>query len=152
MSVAGATNADIVVSIASNAVPKNDVHEIVVERDLDTPDMAAVVLSNEAVKYSETLTEGDDIEGKLGLAGGDQATTIFKGEITGIEPHYETSAKRRVTVRALNKLHALSRGKKSVSYTKSTDKQIVDQIVGNYGLTAEYGQTPPSAQYDHVYQ
>jgi phage protein D len=152
MSVAGATNADIAVTIGGKDIPKTEVHEIVVERDLDTPDMAAITLSNESTKYSEQITEGDDVEVKLGLAGQDQASTVFKGEITGIEPMYDTHSKRRVIIRCLNKMHTLARGKKSVAYTKSTDKQIVDQIVGNYGLTADYGQTPPSTQYDHVYQ
>src|SRR4051812_12537812 len=94
MPVAGATNPDLEVTIASKVIPKTEVHEITVDRDLDVPDMAVVVLSNESTRYSETLVEGDDIEVKMGLTGEGQAATVFKGEITGIEPHYETKAKR----------------------------------------------------------
>src|SRR6185436_18807178 len=55
-------------------------------------------------------------------------------------------------VRALNKLHLLARGKKSVSYTNVTDKDIVDKVCLAHSLSADYGSAPPATSYTHVYQ
>src|SRR5688572_7100814 len=146
------TTADISVKVAGTEIPKDEVHDILVECELDVPDMAAVVMSNMSVKHSETANVGDDIEIVMGLAGGAAAETVFKGEITGIEPSWETGQKQKVVLRALNKLSLLNRGRKSVAYLNSSDKDIVDKICKAHSLSAEYGQTPPSTKYDHVYQ
>ncbi len=65
----GATNVDLKVLLAGTEVPKDEVHDIIIERDLDQPDMASFTLSNESTKYSEKVNEGDDVEVKMGLAG-----------------------------------------------------------------------------------
>ncbi len=146
------TSVDCTVKIGTNEVNVNEVHDILVEADLDQPDMAVATLSNLSTKYSEQVTEGEDIEIKLGFVDGKDAGTVFKGEVTGIEPIYDSRAPARVMVRALNQLHRLARGKKSVTYTKVTDKDIVEKLCQNYGLTAKFGDTPPQTQYEHVYQ
>src|SRR4051812_23503219 len=114
----------------SETIEGVDVHDILVEADLDQPDMAAITLSNMGKRWSEQIQEGSDIEVKLGLT--KEAATVFKGEVTGIEPIYDTKAPQRVIVRALNALHRLSRGKKSVAYLNSSDKDIVDKICLQY--------------------
>jgi phage protein D len=115
--------------------------------------MAAVVLSNKSTKWTEKVNLGDDVEVSGGFAANAaDPATIFKGEVTGLEPTYQTKGGMRVTVRALNALHALARGKQSVAYTKVTDKDIVDKICQKYSLTGDYGDAPPTVQYDHVYQ
>src|SRR5262245_63084881 len=78
------TTADISVLIAGTEVAKDDVHDVLVEAELNVPDMAAVLLSNMLVKHSEKITVGDDIEIKMGLAGNQAAGTVFKGEIVGL--------------------------------------------------------------------
>jgi phage protein D len=55
-------------------------------------------------------------------------------------------------VRALNQMHRLTRGKKSVAHKEVTDKDIVDKLCQAYGLTAKFGDTPPATKYPHVYQ
>ncbi len=142
---------DATVKIGSDQITPSEVHDVIVVSDLDQPDHACVTLSNESTKWSEKVTEGDDLEIKLGL-GSMAADTVFKGEITGIEPIYDSKSKVRVNIRALNKMHLLSRGKKSVAYLKVTDKDIVDKICQTYSLTAKYGDTPPATKYEHVYQ
>jgi phage protein D len=142
---------DATVKIGSDQIPPSELHDVIVESDLGQPDHAVVTLSNESTKWSEKVTEGDDMEIKLGL-GGIPADTVFKGEITGIEPIYDTKSKVRVNIRALNCMSLLARGKKSVAYLKVTDKDIVDKICQQYSLTAKYGDSPPTTKYEHVYQ
>jgi Bacteriophage probable baseplate hub protein len=147
------TNVTLSVTIDGKQIKPDEVHDLNVECDLDQPDMAAIVLSNKSTKYSETVKLGDDISVDGGFAtGANDADTIFKGEVTGLEPIYQTKGPQRVVVRALNKLHLLARGKKSVAYTKVTDKDLVDKICQLYSLQGQYGDAPPTVQYDHVYQ
>src|SRR5581483_10563615 len=147
------TNVDITVKVAGKEISGDEVHDLVVDADLEQPDMAADVLSNKSTKWSEKVNLGDDVAIEGGFASNSSdAASIFKGEVTGLEPMYQTKGGLRVTIRALNALHALSRGKKSVAYTKVTDKDIVDKICQLYSLTGDYGDTPPTVQYDHIYQ
>ena len=146
------TSIDCTVKIGAKEITGDEVHDILVEADLDEPDMAVVTLSNLSTKYSEQVAEGEDIEVKLGFVDGKAAGTVFKGEVTGIEPIYDSRAPARVLVRALNQLHRLTRGKKSVAHMQVTDKDIVDKVCQTYGLTAKFGDQPPSTKYEHVYQ
>ena len=146
------TSVDCTIKIGSKAISGEDVHDILVEADLDQPDHAVVTLANHSTKYSEQVTEGDDIEIKLGFVDGEAQAPVFKGEVIGLEPIYDSRSPQRVLVRALNQLHRLTRGKKSVAYQKVTDKDIVDKLCQKYGLSANYGGSPPNTKYEHVYQ
>ena len=90
-----------------------DVQSFVVERDMFQPDMAAVVLGNEAGQYS-AMKIGDPLTISVG---DDAGTSIFKGEVIGLEPIYRGGEKSRMVVRAMNKLHRLLRHRKSVTFT-----------------------------------
>jgi Bacteriophage probable baseplate hub protein len=146
------TSIDCTVKIGTKTISGDEVHDILVEADLDQPDMAVVTLSNASTKYSETVAEGEDIEVQLGFVDGAAAGPVFKGEVTGIEPIYDSKSPARVMVRALNQLHRLTRGKKSVAHKQVTDKDLVDKLCQSYGLTAKYGDSPPQTKYEHVYQ
>ncbi|HXU74550.1 MAG TPA: contractile injection system protein, VgrG/Pvc8 family [Polyangia bacterium] len=149
----GSTQTDCAVLINGQQLTGNDVHDVLVEADLDQPDHAVVTLSNQSTKYSEKINEGDDIEVKLGFASsGTAQDSVFKGEIVGIEPVYAAAAPARVHIRSYNKLHLLMRGKKSATYTKVSDKDIVDKLCHLHNLSADFGSSPPTTVYDHVYQ
>lgn len=146
------TAVDCAVTVGGKGLKGEDVHDILVESDLDQVDHAVVTLANHSTKHSEAVKEGDNIEIKLGFVGGGAQCSVFKGEVTGIEPIYDSRAPQRVLIRALNQLHRLTRGKRSITYMKVTDKDIVEKLCQRYGLSASFGDTPPTTQYDHVYQ
>src|SRR5262245_6251193 len=134
------TTRDAVVKIGGKEVDPPEVHDILVAADLDQPDMAAVTLSNQSTSWSEMLNEGDDVMIKFGTTTGRKAGTIFKGEVTGIEPMFVTKGEARVIVRALNELHGLSRGKQSRPWgdgkkDSTSDRKIVDEICRKHHLT-----------------
>ncbi len=147
-----ATHIDCTVKLGKNQITGDEVHDVLVEADLDQPDHAVVTLSNLSTKYSETVNEGDEIEIKLGFVDGKDQGSVFKGEVTGIEPMFDSRMPARVLIRGLNQLHRLTRGKKSVAYKKVSDKDILDKICQTYGLTAKYGDSAPQTKYEHVYQ
>ena len=97
------------------------------------------------------MTEGDDLEIKLGFVDGEDQGTVFKGEVVGVEPIYDSRAPARVHIRGLNRLHRLARGRKSQTFEKMTDQDIVTRICQKAGLKAVcYGD--PAIKHDHVYQ
>lgn len=146
-----ATHLDCTILIGKKTIAGDEVHDLLVEADLDQPDHAVITLSNLSTKYSEQVNEGDDIEVKLGFVG-DQPQSVFKGEVTGIEPIYDSRSPARVLIRGLNQLHRLARGKKSVAHKEVTDKDIVEKLCQAYGFTAQFGAGAPTTKYPHVYQ
>ena len=142
--MAAPTNIHIVLKIAGTEVPQTEVHEMLVEQDLDQPDMCAITLSNESKHWSVELAPGAEIELGVSYADAQSTTPTFKGELVGIEPVFDPKAPARVILRALNKLHLLARGKKSVAFLNSSDKDIDSKRAHNYSQQADLGATDPS--------
>jgi phage protein D len=80
-----------------------------------------------------------------------KAEVIFKGEVVGIEPVFDSGSESRVTLRAFNKLHRLTRGRKSRTYEKMTDSDMVSRIAGDHSLSPN-SKGDVKITYDHVYQ
>jgi phage protein D len=130
-----------------------------VDQDLGQPDMCVVTLRNQIHTYNDKFKPGHSVEVKVnggsretadGSAGGDKVT-IFKGELVGLEPSYRQGGESKMVLRAFNKLHRLTRGKKSKTYQKQSDQDICSAIAGLHGLSAQTGSTP-KIKHEHVYQ
>ena len=117
-----------------------------VDRDMFQPDMAAITLANQGDVYS-----GKKVGASIEIKVGNDKTSVFKGEIVGMEPVYKGGDKTVITIRAMNKLHRLLRKRKSITFTDKTDQQILNQVVSDAGLTLEW-KHETSIQYKHVYQ
>jgi len=137
----------VYVEITLDGTKVPDEHHIsfVVERDIGQPDMASIVVSNEDHRYSK-LRVSAPVEIKVGK----DKTTIYKGEIVGLEPAYGRG-KTRMLVRAMNKMHKMIRAKKSRTFADKTDQQILSEVVGSSGLTLNWDHEK-SITYKHVYQ
>jgi hypothetical protein len=153
------------VKLGDQTVDPNDVIDISIESELDSPDHVTLHLG----KTQNTL----DLVSKLKLTnpisvttlhGGDPTPDVaFIGEITGIEPMFAATGETRghTLIHGYNGLHSLSRGKRSIAYSrlpdKITDQQILDDIKKRYSgiiTSVDYGdgKKPPSIEYKHVYQ
>jgi phage protein D len=145
MGSAASPNVEILLS--GSPVAGSNFLAFTVDRDMFQPDMAQVVLSNQGDLYTTSVKVGDEIEVKVG----DSSTSIFKGEVTGIEPVYKGGEKTRVAIRAMNKLHRLTRTRKSITFMDKTDQSILNQVLGDSGLSLEW-KHDKSITYKHVYQ
>lgn len=161
MSVSGNTSTavDFDVSIGGGKIPNLDVMTITVDLDLMQPGMALITLRNKLHQYSGKYKPGDAVEVKMGGgtrrsdtgAGSGDKKTIFKGEIVGVEANFKQGGDPKLAIRAFDKLHRLTRGKKSKTYQKQDDQAIASAIAGQHGLSAQCGSTP-KIKHEHVYQ
>jgi phage protein D len=135
------------VTVDGKPVEQGNLVSVVVDRDMFQPDMAAIVVSNQDSIYSGKVKIGAVLEVKVGK---DQQS-IYKGEVVGLEATYKGGEKSKVLIRGMNKLHRLLRKRKSVTFADKTDQQIVNQVVGDAGLSLEW-KHEKSISYKHVYQ
>ena len=123
------------------ALPPARVVSIVVDASTSDVDVATLKLD---IGRAKPPSLGDSVEVRGGAS-------IFKGEVVSIEPVFEAGGDSRIIVRALNRLHRLSRGRKSKTYAKMTDTEIVSQIAGEAGLVPGPGW-PETSVPDFVIQ
>jgi len=145
--MSNAASVKVEIDINGKPVDESNFQACTVERDMFQPDMAVVVLSNQGDEYTTSVKPGDALEIKIG----DNSTSVYQGEVLGLEPVYKGGEKSRVTIRSVNKLHRLLRVRKSITFTDKTDQSILSQVVSDSGLQLDF-QAKTSIQYKHVYQ
>jgi len=128
------------------AVSPVNVVSIIVDSDVMQPDMATVTIEKGRPPFPPN---GASLS--VNLEGVKESGTIFKGEIVGIEP--DVSGSQRVVIRALNKLHRLTRGRKTREFQKMTDSQIASKIAEENELGFGRDFMPEASQpHDYVFQ
>jgi phage protein D len=138
---------DVLIKVNGKPIEDTSVHSMVVDQDVDQPDMCVLTLNNADHGFSNDVSLGGEVEVKIG---GDQGTSIFKGEVVGLEPIYKTGGESKCVVRAFNRLHRLLRGRKSMTFVDKKDSEIAQQIAQANGLNAQADATP--VVHKHVYQ
>jgi hypothetical protein len=151
--VAAGTGAEITravlrASIGGSPLPEGSRHQIVVEQDVDQPDMASYTLTGrKGLEFAGGVELGDDASVETGP---DSPQGLFKGEVVSIEP-FVVSGESRVTIRAFNRLHRLTHERKTRDFLNVTDAEIVEVIAIEHSLVpAPSGDV--HIRYDHVYQ
>lgn len=129
----------------------NDILQLVVEESLHLPSMLILTMNNPLAPgnsqqapwhHASSLTIGKTIKleftsATTASAEFDEATTstIFEGEITGVETHFTQGSQAPLIIRAYDKAHRLTRGRYSRSFQNKTDDDIVKQIAGEASIT-----------------
>src|SRR3954469_11167147 len=127
-----------------------------VEKATELPDIFSldIVASDELddefmwIDDEELFPVGGSVEVKLGYA--DQLTSLFKGEITGLEPSFGAGRAPVLVVRGYDRRHRLARGRSTRSFVKKKDSEIAAQIARAAGLTADV--TDSVVTHDYVMQ
>lgn len=135
------------VKVSGGEIEDNYMVGWIVDQDLGQPDMCSVALRNEDHSFSDKYKLGDPVEV---TAGADDAV-VFKGELNGMEPTYRANGENIIVLRAFNRLHRLTRARKSKTYVKQSDKDIVGAVAGEHGLSPKVGKDA-STKHEHVYQ
>jgi phage protein D len=116
----------------------------VVDLDVDQPDMAVLTLSNQENRVSNEVKLGDSVEVKF------SGTSVFKGEVVGLEPMFRNRGPSLCVVRAFNRMHRLLRGRKTRTFTNKKDSDIAKLIAEECKLKIEVEDT--GSVRDHVWQ
>jgi phage protein D len=139
------------ITIDGKEVATDALHMLLVDSEMDLPDMAVITLNNtKEYGYSHDTPFGATVEVEIGETT-EEAKSVFKGEVVALEPSWRDAGESQVTVRAFNRLHRLTRGKKSRTFVKMTDKDIVSKVASDWGLSAEC-KGDITTKYDHIYQ
>lgn len=94
----------------------------------------------------ETLfSEGTEIEVKLGYV--DLLSSIVKGEVTAIEPEFHDSEAPTLRIHGYDLLHRFRRGRKTRSFVKMKDSQIVEQVARELNLRTQVDDTQITHEY-----
>jgi len=116
----------------------------IVDLDVDQADMCMLTLSNQENSISNDVMLGDDVEIKF------EGTSIFKGEVVGLEPAFRVRGASVCNVRAFNRMHRLLRGRKTRTFTDKKDSDIAKLIAEESKLRVEVEDTVTVRE--HVWQ
>jgi phage protein D len=131
------------------------VSSVIVEQDVNTPGMFSFHLTGSDDQTQDvpwiddaTFSVGNAVE--IGLGYGDAVDPVIKGEIVGIEPSYAVDRLAQLQVRGFDRLHRLTRGRRSRTFADQKDSDIASKIATDAGLTADAEDS--SVTHTHVYQ
>ncbi len=126
-----------------------DLTEIVVDSSLYLPAMFTITLQDYDLKWVDNLllTVGTAVE----IAVDDRPPKVLiKGEIAALEPNFAADGRTTLLIRGYDKSHRLHRGRKTRSFLKMTDSDVVRKIAGEVGLVPDIDST--TVRYDYILQ
>ena len=131
---------------------KSDLISVIVQEEVGATGMFAFTLlcwdgAKMEVKWidDEIFKEGNVVEIQMGYR--DRLDTLFKGEITGLEPEFTSDEPPVLTVRGYDRSHRVMRKRKTQSFVNMKDSDIVNQIAANYGLRPDVEDTKVTIAY-----
>lgn len=119
-----------------------DLLKVAVYEDVSAPDMFTIELLNWDMLH-QTFTWSDSDLFSLGagvsiaMGFGDDLETLIEGEVTGLEPDFDTEQNPTVTVRGYDRSHRLMRGRRTRSFKDMTDSAIAAEIASQAHLTSK---------------
>jgi phage protein D/phage baseplate assembly protein gpV len=134
---------------------ENAILEIIVDSSLYLPSMFTIKLMDPQLKWVDDalLDIGKEVQIQMKAdenEGPTQAAILIKGEITALEPLFSPGGETALVIRGYDKSHRLHRGKKTRTFLKIKDSDLVSRIAGEAGLTPSSDTT--STTYDYVLQ
>lgn len=130
----------------------DDLFEVTVDTSLCMPDMFLISVHDEALKWINEgpFKLGKEVEISAIPEEGGSSKTLFKGEITALEPEYGEGTQAMLLVRGYARSHRLHRGTHSTAYLQVTDSDLANRIAQEVGLRTQVDAT--SEVYDYVLQ
>lgn len=172
------TSAEIKIKVDGKEISPHHITSVEVHSDLNQPDMADICLANfgdsggggggggggllsalmdsvgssvESTRFSTQFRLGADLEILMGLEG-ESPELVFKGQVSGNVPSFDTHLPVTVNVRGMNALHKLARERRTRTYVNQKDQDIVSKIATENGLSPNFGKNPPTLMHEHLHQ
>jgi uncharacterized protein involved in type VI secretion and phage assembly len=126
----------------------NNLVELTVDTSLEVPDMFVLHFQDDEFELMDSSDFDLGKEVEIGFNDDrNSPVTIIKGEITGLEPHYDEEMNAWFTVRGYDKRHRLNRGTKVKTYLNQKDSDIVSAVCGSAGVAVQVESTPTVHKY-----
>ncbi|MGB3714975.1 MAG: VgrG-related protein [Candidatus Promineifilaceae bacterium] len=141
----------------------SQVQDVMVDQHAHLPDMFTITIHDEMDQRTRkfAITDGDTF--KLGqkikikaeqyddvVRPSGQKLTLFEGEVTALEPHFNSAMIAELTVRGYDKSHRGYRETKSKAYINSKDTDLAQAVADASGLSAQADST--STVHKHIFQ
>ncbi|OCQ97364.1 type IV secretion protein Rhs [Nostoc sp. MBR 210] len=145
----------------------NDILQITVEESLHLPGMFTLVIRNDYFpgqtteatwKHQSLFAIGKKI--KIGFVSSTTQNADFEdaeqgyvleGEITAIETEFTSGSQAPIIIRGYDTSHRLHRGRYNRSFQNVTDSDVVNQVIGEAGITAGT-VTSTTIVHDYIFQ
>ncbi|MDB9314381.1 VgrG-related protein [Spirulina sp. CS-785/01] len=153
-------------STASDSLME-DLLQIIVEESLHLPAMFTLVINNSRysgrsedsfwkhekifeigksieIAFTSSTTESQEFDDA-------ETGTVIKGEVTGIETHFNSESQAPIIIRGYDVSHRLHRGRFNRSFQNITDSDIVKKVIGEVGISSgTVDSTTPT--HDYIFQ
>ncbi len=116
---------------------------LIIEDHVDMVSMLTVRMGGAEGQRSWGYSIGDDVEARIGEGN----VLIFKGHVTALEPAFTMDGGSTLTIRALDPLHILGRGRKTRYWEDVLDSDIVDEVGGECQISTNIEPTSESMPY-----
>lgn len=116
---------------------------LIFEDHVDMVSMVTVRLSQIGEEGDMPCAIGDELKLTMGTSG----TEVFQGEIVGMEPAFSGKGGASLTIRALDKVHRLGRGRKTRVFEDMKDSDVVSSVGGDAGLSVDADTTDETLPY-----
>src|SRR5687767_14053926 len=125
---------------------------IEVDTSLNLPGMAIIRFHDDDLDIVDNgpFAAGKALEVEFPDFSTHRLSRVFAGEITSLDLDLTEGFTATFTVRAYDRSHRLSRGRKTKAFVNVTDSDIVKQLVGSAGLSATVDAT--TTVYPHLFQ
>jgi len=143
MSTAELTD-DFKLTIGSKSFSQKEsstVSSISLEEHVDMVDMMTARIADPYDEDGLSFSIGDAVKLEI------NTKVMFEGEVTALEPAYGTQSGESIAVRCLDKMHRLTRGRKTKMFEEMSDADVVKKVVGDAKLSASTDSTSPKHAY-----
>lgn len=126
------------------------ISRVEVRLEVDRPGSFVIESADLDADSFEWIDDGSVAEGKpvtILMGFGDDLQEVMVGEITGLELDVDAEAAPRVTIRGYDRLHRLTRGRKTRAFVGQKDSAIAETIASENGLTASVTATSEAHEY-----
>jgi phage protein D len=129
------------------------VEDVVVDDSVELPSMFAFTLtSSDAQEQDLPWVDNEDLFSvgnvvEVKMRGEGAMTSLIIGEITALEPEFDTGRLPLLHVRGYDRRHRLQRGRKTRTFLQKKDSDIATQIGGEAGLSVQATDSGTSLDY-----
>jgi len=139
-----ATSYEVTVGGKMFSQPRRDgLQQLVIEDHVDMVSMLTLRVGGAEKQPDWGFKIGDVVEAKLGSGN----ESIFKGEVTAIEPDFQVMGSSSMTIRALDHMHRLGRGRKTRFWENRKDSDVVEEVGAECDLAVEADPTEEMIPY-----